>query len=337
MIFLKSFLISILILEGVLCSYSDFKANRIPNTVIVCGIICAVVGNVLYFSFSDRELILNFLLNAFFSILISFSMYALHIWAGGDVKLFILLSVLIPAEFLKQKAPLSIVTIFITIFSIAFIYLVVESIILAAKKEKGMCRNSLGFSAKATLSCMASVIAFQTILRIAFRDYYYDYISFFLLLNVLFVLVFGKIKFLSHKLSIMTCFFISGISVIISIVNKQYGVDIMSVLITLLVIYFKALAERFNYKEINTVDVTKGMVLSYGTVLEFSNSRVKGLPTFTTEDIATRITQEEADSIVRWAASKGGKEKITVLRMMPFAVFITAGFMIYLFFGVFIW
>ena len=70
--------------------------------------------------------------------------------------------------------------------------------------------------------------------------------------------------------------------------------DIKSIFVTLAIILFQSLAERYNYQEINTVDVKAGMILSYGTILQFINSRVKGLPQYTTEDIASRISEEEA-------------------------------------------
>ena len=337
MILIKSILISVLIVESIFCSFTDIRTGKIPNTAILCGIICAVSGNVIYFALSGSKLILSYIFNVASAALISFTMYALNIWAGGDVKLFILLSALIPAEFVKQKAPLSIATIYITVFSVAFIYLIIESAVLTIRRKKCIRSTSLKLSAKSVFSCMISIIAFQSVLRFAFQGYYYDYLSFFLLLNVIFVLVFSKIKFLSHNLSIMVCSIISVVSSIFSIANNQYKVDIKSILVTLVVICLRTLAEQFNYQEINTVDTKKGMILSYATVLGFANSRVKGLPKVTTEDISSRITQDEADSFVRWASSKNGKDKITILRKIPFAAFISIGFIIYLFLGVFVW
>lgn len=337
MILVKSFLISILIVEGIFCSVSDIRTNKIPNTSILCGFLCALIGNVLYFILTDNMLIWDFALNVISATLISFAMYALHIWAGGDVKLFILMAILIPAELYKQKAPLSIVTIYITIFSIAFIYLVIESVVLLVTKEKGIKKISFKGSAKPILSCMVSIMAFQTILRFIFQGYYYDYLSFFLLLNVIFVLSFNKIKFLNCNLSVIICSIISGINFIVSITTNQYKMDIKAIAVAVVVICFRTLSERFNYQEIDTINVKKGMILSLSTVLGFSNSRVKGLPQFTTEDIASRITRDEADSIKRWAKSKNGKEKITILRKIPFAIFIFIGFVFYLILGVFVW
>ena len=337
MILVKSFLISVLIVEGIFCSISDIRINKIPNVSIVCGLICALIGNFIYFLVFDDTLIWNFIFNIFSAIIISFKMYALHIWAGGDVKLFVLMAMLVPAEFYKQKAPLSIVTIYITVFSVAFIYLIIESVILTLVREKAFDKLSVKFSAKPILSCMVSIMAFQVLLRLVFQGYYYDYLPVFLLLNVILVLSFNKIKFLNKNWSIILCSIISGANLIVSIATNQYKVELKTIVVAVVVICFRTLAERFNYQEIDAVDVKKGMILSIGTVIGFSNSRVKGLPKFTTEDISSRITQEEADSIKRWANSKNGKDKITVLRKIPFAIFISIGFIFYLILGVFVW
>lgn len=330
-------MISALIVEGLYCTTSDFFAEKIPNAAIVVGVFFALIGNTIYFWIASNELLLGFAVNAFSAALIAFIMYALHIWAGGDVKLFILLSLLTPADLYKQKAPLPMVTIYIIVFSVAFIYLITESIVLFLKKENSTVKASIRVSAKSIVSCMASIMALQTILRLVFGGLYYEYLPAFLLLNVMFVLLFDRIKFLNCNISLVSCSIIGIVGIIISVINNQFAVDVRSILTSVLVISFRALADKYNYKEINTTDVKKGMVLSYGTILGFADSKVKGLPKYTTEDIATRISQEEADSIVRWASSRHGKDRITVLRKIPFAFFIVAGFIIYLVLGVFVW
>lgn len=337
MIIVKSFLISILIVEGIVCSYSDMRANRISNKNIAIGLAAAILSDVVYFVIGGTDNLLSFLLNVAAAVVVSFLMYALHIWAGGDVKLFILFSLLIPTDLLKQKPPLSTVTIFITAFSLAFIYLILESVVMLIKKEKVPFKSTFKFSTKSFLNCMFFITAIQFLLRLIFANYYNEYIAAFLLLNVILVLVFNKLKFLQNNISFCICTVISVAGVVFSIINKQYSFDIRSLVITVSVILFRALAEKFNYKEINTTDVKQGMILSYGTVLGFVNSRVKGLPSFTTEDMSSRITQEEADAICRWAVSKNGKETIVILRKIPFAIFITLGFVVYLILGVFVW
>lgn len=337
MILIKSFLISVFIIEGFVCSIKDIKMNKIPNQYILYGLICAVLGNILYFTFSGGEAIFSLLAHILFSLIIAFLMYALHIWAGGDVKLFVLFSMLIPVEFLKHKIPLSIITIFIITFSLAFFYLVVESLIFTLKKENKFLISRTKIPIKYILSCSLSIISLQFILRMAFEQLYFDYLPLFLFLNVIFVLIFDKLKFLQNYISIIICAIVSVTSVFFSVANGNFSVDIKSIIITIVVILFRMLAEKFNYQEIKTTDVKAGMILSYGSIISFMNSKVKGLPKSTTEDIASRITAEEAESIIRWASSKNGQETIVVMRKMPFAAFISLGFFIYLVLGVFVW
>lgn len=337
MIFIKSLLISVLIVEAIICTFTDFKSGKIFNYAIITGTVVALIGNVLYFLLFGYELFFEFVVSILSAVLISIIMYALHIWAGGDVKLFVLFSALVPADLYKQKAPLSIVTVYIIVFSLAFVFLVLESILLLLKKEKIVRKTSLKFSAGPIISCMVSIAVMQTVLRLVFKNVYYEYLTFFLLLNVIFVLLFDKIKFLHKKWVILFLSLIAIVFIFYSVINGQFHIDIRSFIITAAVICFRGLAENFNYQEIDTADVKKGMILSYATVLEFSKSRIKGLPQFTTEDLSTRITQDEADSIVRWSSSKYGKDKIVILRKLPFALFISIGFIIYLCLGVFVW
>ncbi len=68
------------------------------------------------------------------------------------------------------------------------------------------------------------------------------------------------------------------------------------------------------------------------TALSFLPSRVQGLPTDSTEDLRSRLTPEQAESIRRWEKSKFGKPYIVIVRKIPFAVFIgigTAAFLVF--------
>ena len=71
------------------------------------------------------------------------------------------------------------------------------------------------------------------------------------------------------------------------------------------------------------------MILSYATVMKFNSSRVVGLPKTTYEDMRSRLNDEEVDAIKRWRISKNGCEKITIVRKMPFAIFIVLGEIIF--------
>ena len=92
----------------------------------------------------------------------------------------------------------------------------------------------------------------------------------------------------------------------------------------------RLISEKYNYKTIPTSEVRKGNILSAATVMSFKPSRVQGLPTGMTEDLRSRITAEEAESIHRWKNSSLGKPFVVIVRKIPFATFISIGTIIFL-------
>ena len=332
MIYIDSLLISFLIIIGAYCSLCDFKKGIIPNTVIIIGAIGTIIGNAIFFAIGGTALLPTFLLHIASAIIIAFLMYILKIWAGGDVKLFVLLSTLIPATLLKQYIPLPGIIIFVIVFALAFIYLIIQSVVFLIKKEQSF-KTTQTFSLVPFISCIVFIMAVQVVLSFALKSIYIKYIGVFLFLNIILVLLFGKMRFLHNTICIIICSVICIANIVYAIVYQRPVFDYRSLLIVLFVIVLRWFAERYNYQEIKTKDVKQGMVLSYATVLLFSQSRVKGLPQTTSENMGSRITKEEADSIVRWADSKNGKDTIVIVRKIPFAVFIAAGYLFYIVFG----
>lgn len=92
---------------------------------------------------------------------------------------------------------------------------------------------------------------------------------------------------------------------------------------------FRNVSEQYNYKCIKIADLKPRMILSYGSVLKFYNSRIKGLPKQTTEATDSRITEDEVNSIKRWSKSTKGEENIVIVRHMPFAPFMLIGEVIF--------
>ena len=122
------------------------------------------------------------------------------------------------------------------------------------------------------------------------------------------------------------------IDVILCFVNNFtiIFIDARALLLIALIIILRFVADRYNYKIIKTEDIKCGMVLSYTTVMSFSKSRVTGLPKTTTEDIRSRISDDEVNSILRWKNSKYGSDTITIVRKIPFAIFISIGTILFI-------
>ncbi len=337
MIFIKSFLISMLISGGILCTFTDIKYGKIPNKAIIVGIASSIIGNIMYFAFLLPELLKDFLINLTASLLISFIMYWFRIWAAGDVKFFVMLFSLLPSDIFYNKPPMPVVTVFILVFSLAFIYLCAESIVLMIKKEKIITYYNTKISLLSILLCSSFIITCHSIFQIIFGGVYYEYLPVFLLGNIVLILLYNTFNLHKSSILMVMCILFSISSTVISIINNKYRLELYSIICTCVIMIFRYIAEQFNYKEIYTCDVKEGMVLSYSTVALMSKSRVKGLPKYTTEDMASRLTEEEAKSVCRWGLSKYGKEKVTIVRKLPFACFIFLGVLIYLARSVILW
>ncbi|WP_242826906.1 hypothetical protein [Butyrivibrio sp. MC2013] len=91
----------------------------------------------------------------------------------------------------------------------------------------------------------------------------------------------------------------------------------------------KIIISEYNYTTIPTSEVKKGMIISSFSSIVMSNSKIKGLPQISHEDMRSRLTQEEADAIIQWGKTKGSLKTIQIVRKMPFAIFIFLGLLIY--------
>ena len=100
-------------------------------------------------------------------------------------------------------------------------------------------------------------------------------------------------------------------------------------LIVLAIMIFRKISEEYNYEEIKIENLKERMILSYGSVLRFYGSKVKGLPQLTTENTDSRLTKEEVESIKRWSKTKKGTSEIVIVRHLPFAPFMLCGEIIF--------
>lgn len=332
MIYIESFLISLLVVLGTYCSLCDFRKGIIPNFAVIIGAAGAIIADTAYFILAGVSQLPMFLFHVASAIIIAILMYGLKIWAGGDVKMFSVMSALIPVSLLKQNIPLPAIIIFTIVFSLAFIYLIIQSFIFMIRKEKSYTLTPK-FALIPFIACIVFIMSVQAVLRFILKGIYVEYIGVFLFLNIILVLAFGRMKFLHNIVCVIICSSICAASIVYDLFNQRVAFDYRSLLIVLLIIALRWFAGRYNYQEINTKDVKPGMVLSYTTIFQFSQSRVKGLPQTTTENMGSRISRDEANSIIRWADSKNGKDTIIILRKIPFAVFIAAGYLIYTIFG----
>lgn len=329
----EAIMLSVMMVFCVHATITDLKSGLVKNKLLLLGSSIALLLDIIYYSVFAQDFFLAFIINFVVMTLLSILFYASHIWAAGDSKLLIFVISLIPARiYYSGENVAATVLIMIAIFSLAFLYYIAESIVIGIKEKSLFSFTRLKFDALQMLvqyiKCTCIVTISNFIFAIFFFDFYIANTELFMIVNMLVVFATCNVKILD-KWYIVLALAIATIGIAI-LQNRQFeSVNWIIYLIVLVVVVLRMFAEKYNYKTIPTADVKQGMVLSYGTVILFLPSKIKGLPTKTTEDIRSRISQEEADNIIRWENSKYGQKEITIVRKIPFAIFISVGTVVF--------
>ncbi len=320
----------------VTCAYvtvTDLKNAIIQNNVIFSSAIIAVVLNAIYFIFFAEELFIAYCINVGVMSFISIAFYALHIWAAGDSKLLILTIMLIPTRLYYEGNIVSAtVVIIIMIFSFAYLYTIGESVYIGIK-EKNLFKiqrfkADIKAMAKQYIKCTCLVMIFDYAFMLILPEFYSMNTELILILNMIIVFLSYSIKIFDRWLWL--CVLAVPTLVLYFVVNGfSANFDFRIYILVAIVLVLRIFSEKYNYMTIPTSTVKKGMVLAYTTIMCFAPSRIQGLPTTTTEDIRSRISEDEAQSIRRWEKSKYGQEEITIVRKIPFAIFISFGTIVY--------
>lgn len=330
---LEALMLAVMIVFCIHATITDLKSGVVKNKLLLCGAGIALVLDFLYYYIFARAFFLAFLINLAVMIFLSILFYALHMWAAGDSKLLIFVICLIPARiYYSGENVAATVLIMIAIFSLAFLYYIAESFVIGIKDKTLFSFSRMRVNVKQMLvqyiKCTCIVTIANFLFSLLFYEFYAANTELFMILNMLIVFSVCNIKFLDK-------WFVVGVLVLVTVGiailqnRKMESVNWAIYLVVLLVVALRMIAEKYNYQTIPTAEVKQGMVLSYGTVFLFTPSKIKGLPTTTTEDIRSRISNEEVDSIRRWENSKYGQKQITIVRKIPFAIFISIGTVVF--------
>lgn len=332
MLILETFLMTLLLCTAGYATYTDFKTGLIPNRLLLISGAAALAADTMYYGIFASFCLECFLVNLAVTVLLSLLLYGYHFWGAGDSKLMMFIVLAMPARYyINSQIPLPALTVTVYTFAIAFVYLTFESVILGIK-QKNLFSTGKKVTPAAVMKLVKSYfISYAYILLISFGEMLLPgdllrntYIA--PLLN--FFIIFTIFSFeLLKKWYVVALVTAADIVLYFVFLGSAEGVmpSAFNIIVIAAVLVFRSLAEKYNYKTVKTSEITPGTVLAMSTVMLFQGSRVKGLPTIATEDLRSRISAEEAESIKRWENSKTGKHEILIVRKLPFAVFITVG------------
>lgn len=326
----------------VLCiwtTYTDIKHGIIKNKVVVIFSCFALILNIITWSFFERNTVLEQAVNIIIVNIISLTLYIFHVWAGGDCKLLFAVSMLIPFDlYIKHMNFWASLSIMLCLsFALSYIYLIFDSIYCSIKYKKIHNKHQLHLKIKASIiRWIICVIYISLIDTLIFRVKPHIPTLFIIIINICCMLLISVLKPLYNKFIAL----LSAIAVVtLKFIFNQQIFNIFSFinyLIIIALISLKMFIDEYNYNTISTSQVKPGMILSLATTLQFSNSKVKNLPSQSTENLKSRLTEDEVRAIKRWEKSKYGAPTIQIIRKIPFAIFISLGAILYVILGVLI-
>ena len=325
-------------LLAVVCVYgsvSDIRFGTISNKVLLYFSAAGIAADCIYYLNNRTDLFRVYLINLATVSILAVLLFLFHIWAGGDSKFLITAAILYPAGYcFSYKGFHSTFALVIPFsFAFGFIFLIIIAIILFLREKRKIdIRRFFGsfllfikrYAVMFLYTAFANILVSQLVpASFRFRQ--------IVLMSICFCIPWIIQRFpVLKKKAVLAVIFV--VDMILMIVWKEYLAILnpSSFLIVFVSACIQILLSDFSYQTIPAAEIRKGMILSLSSSMLMMNSRVRGLPGLSTEDLASRLSENEAESVRRWALTEKGKEHIIIVRKVPFAVFIAIGILFYL-------
>ena len=340
MILCEAVLLTILLTVLVTSSYTDCRSSQIKNKLLLICATAAGLVDVVYYCAWAGAYFIPFLANLGLLCLLSILLYSYHLWAAGDSKLLLVVALCLPGRFLSfwDIGLFSGFFIVVVTFSVAFLYVIGETVYLGIKEKNlfQLYRQKIDVKQYVVsyMSMAAATTLISIMLSLIFPQLYARNTPLLMALNFLIVLSLIQIRNFFSTKALLFAALIMWVVLIVLFLGKKYPVslsfNLRSWIYVLLILLVWAFAEKYNYQTIPTSAVRAGHILSMATVIGFKPSRVQGLPTGTTEDLRSRLTVSEAESVRKWENSSLGKPYVVIVRKIPFAIFISIGTIVFL-------
>ena len=333
MIIIEILLLVLIMLICIRTAYTDNKTGLILNRDLLIFAIPGVVLNVIYYTAFVNDILIEYIINVCIVIIVGLILFYSKSLAGGDVKLLILIGLIYPARMYVVYVENNITLIFalgIAIF-LGYVYLLIDAIV-------GIAKNPTKISKKYVKNYLIAFLKsfIRATLYIGLISYLLSLLSIFgisigawisRIICIAIALLIGRYKIFSSK-------WLMGIIILLDLLGlilfRQLPVstNIGNYIIVIVLLLCQMTIKTNIYREIKISELEKGMILSTVSSLLMQNSRVRGLPRISEENLGDRLTEEQIASITRWAESRD-VEWLTIVKKIPFAIFISLGYITY--------
>lgn len=332
MIIIETFLVVAFILLGIIASISDVRDGRIYNKTLLGFVLPGIVLCAIYYGYFARDLFWLFVINFGVIALISLILFYTHSFAGGDCKLTLVMAMLYPAnEYLVYgKSDVTLYFALCLAILYGYFYLLLFSICSLVKRKtkitKEYLKGYLGNFLKSFLSASGYICLINLFIIIGMRGIYVNEWIVRIVCMISAWLVGKESKFKKWQIVVGVYLIDIVIGWILGFIPFSFNPE--NYMLVILLLLCQMTIRTSLYQEVKICDLKKGMILSSISSMLMQNSRVRGLPPISSEDLKSRLTEDQVESIGRWASSRNVLT-VTIVRKIPFAIFIFAGFLSY--------
>jgi preflagellin peptidase FlaK len=309
------------------------KSGLIQNRDLAIFVALALVSDAIYYGYFAKDLLFEFLLNLAMVSAVSLYLFYSHSFAGGDCKMTVALAMLFPARYYLVYGNTNITLIAALGFAIltGYIYLLVHALWMIATRKIRLTADYIKGFLVGFIKVYLTAMVYITLL---------DDIAITLEMLGLFVNVWierlicmliawgvGRFQILKNKTVLIPAAVLVGLFSIL-FRSLPLSMNPESYMLVLFLVFCQITIGATIYEPVEVEQLRKGMILSFASSLLMQSSITKGLPGVSTEDLKSRLSVEEVDSIKIWARATH-TQTLTVVKKIPFAIFISAGFFCY--------
>lgn len=318
---------------GVICSKSDLEAGVVRNKVLAAFFAIAIAYDFVYYGFFASDLFALFLGNFALVSAASLIMFYSHSFAGGDCKMAIVMAALYPAGCCLTIWGTSATLVLSLALSLAsgYCFLLVGSARAIAKKKASFTLGYVKESARNYLRVYVAAVSYISFVGCcaAYLGAYGFETGVWIVRGICLVvaLCVGKLPKLRKPIMFIPA---ACLTLMFSVATgtAPISLSLENCLIVLALLFCQMVIKTSIYERVAVEDLKKGMILSALSSIAMQASVTKGLPGVSTEDLRSRLSEEEAESIKIWARATR-TETLAVVRKIPFAAFVSVGFLLY--------
>lgn len=333
MLVLETLCLGFIVALCYLCTKSDLQAGLIYNKTLGIFLTLALIVDAWYYGFFVRDLFDDFLLNVVVVAAASLYLFYSHSFAGGDCKMMIVIALLFPARLCWTLGNTNITLVFTLAFAIfaGYCYLLSHSIFEIATKKVTITyayvKDYLLNFLKSYIAAMVYISLFNRLIMLPYNigvD-----INIWIIRAMCLLVAWGIGRYpVFKKWYVFVSAACAVIGISIATHSLPFSVRPENYVLVLVLLVCQMTIKTTIYETIEVSNLKKGMILTTFSSMMMQASITKGLPGISTEDLRSRLTETEIESIKLWAKATH-TQSLAIVKKIPFAIFISIGVLIY--------